>query len=544
MRKINNAVPVKSPCLTGYFGRVIVLIGATLFVIFNFNFMKRLYCLPAIVALLFCACSQPGAGLLKPSNLSSSFITIDPLQDNALKTPKGAIIKIAANSFEVPAGTKVSIEIKEAYSMQDILRAGLSTVSNGKLLQSGGMIYFNATANNENVSFLKAVGITIPSASYNDSMKVFSGKIEADSSINWIEPKQLDSSSLFKELAAGEALFKANCAACHKPIDDMTGPALAGCRNREPNKEWAYKWINNVNSMLESDWYARSMLRKWGSRMTQFNLTKEDIKAILDYCDNEALLYKPALLSASYAQDSLAGMQDCGYDTIPVFDRILLEDTTNEIINPVVSPALLPPPPAYSFSINYSGWYNIDCFINNNRDAIQDVVLKVMVNDTSKIDLQPWLCVPSRKLLTQGYSFKSGEFVFGDEQGVISLIKGDEAFVYMIGSNDKQFYYGIKKFVVQNKQEISINLTLSNKEDILESLRKNKIDNISIDKDEPVIEDFIKVDVPAESGAGENTDDSTKHTADSIMKKEMQILKKSCAGDSTKAPVFAAAVKP
>ena len=83
----------------------------------------------------------------------------------------------------------------------------------------------------------------------------------------------------------GEALFKANCASCHKPDKDFTGPALKGARDREPNPEWAYKWVNNVNTMVEADPYAKALMTKMGSKMTQFNLKKEEIKAILDWAD-------------------------------------------------------------------------------------------------------------------------------------------------------------------------------------------------------------------------------------------------------------------
>jgi cytochrome c2 len=85
--------------------------------------------------------------------------------------------------------------------------------------------------------------------------------------------------------ADGEALFKANCASCHKPLEDYTGPMLKGARDREPNKDWVYKWVNNVNAMLETDPYAKGLLAKYGSKMTQFNLKQEEIKAILDYAD-------------------------------------------------------------------------------------------------------------------------------------------------------------------------------------------------------------------------------------------------------------------
>ena len=74
--------------------------------------MKRLAFLPVLSLLLLFSCSHKKTGVLNTSNLKSSFIGIDAGKENKLKTPKGAIISIAANSFDVPAGTKVNIEIK------------------------------------------------------------------------------------------------------------------------------------------------------------------------------------------------------------------------------------------------------------------------------------------------------------------------------------------------------------------------------------------------------------------------------------------------
>jgi len=109
--------------------------------------------------------------------------------------------------------------------------------------------------------------------------------------------------------ADGEALFKANCANCHKPLEDFTGPMLQGARKREPSPDWALKWVNNVNSMLETDPYAKSLLAKFGSRMTQFNLKEEEITAILDYAD----AYKAPVTTAPV-----------GGETAPAEDNSLL----------------------------------------------------------------------------------------------------------------------------------------------------------------------------------------------------------------------------
>ncbi|UAY52167.1 c-type cytochrome [Ferruginibacter albus] len=86
----------------------------------------------------------------------------------------------------------------------------------------------------------------------------------------------------------GEALFKANCASCHRPLEDFTGPALKGARDREPSKDWVYKWVYNTNSMVNSDPYAMALKARFQSVMTQqseANLSKKDVEAILDWAD-------------------------------------------------------------------------------------------------------------------------------------------------------------------------------------------------------------------------------------------------------------------
>lgn len=88
--------------------------------------------------------------------------------------------------------------------------------------------------------------------------------------------------------ADGEALFKANCASCHHPQKELTGPALKGARDREPSKDWVYKWINNTTDMVLSDPYAMKLKAKYGSVMTKFDLKKDEIDAILDYADKWA----------------------------------------------------------------------------------------------------------------------------------------------------------------------------------------------------------------------------------------------------------------
>jgi mono/diheme cytochrome c family protein len=97
----------------------------------------------------------------------------------------------------------------------------------------------------------------------------------------------------------GEELFKAQCANCHKPDQDYTGPALKGVRERQPDKEYIYKWMANPAGMIATDAYAKKLFEKWKPTvMTAFaSLKKEQIDAILDYVE----AYKPPVAAVGAA---------------------------------------------------------------------------------------------------------------------------------------------------------------------------------------------------------------------------------------------------
>ncbi len=86
----------------------------------------------------------------------------------------------------------------------------------------------------------------------------------------------------------GKELFRANCASCHNPLKDMTGPALKGLMSRVPDKEWIYDFVHNSAKMIaEGDKYANELYIKWGkTSMTPFpSLSNADIDSIIAYCE-------------------------------------------------------------------------------------------------------------------------------------------------------------------------------------------------------------------------------------------------------------------
>jgi mono/diheme cytochrome c family protein len=106
--------------------------------------------------------------------------------------------------------------------------------------------------------------------------------------------------------ADGAGLFKANCASCHKPDKDYTGPALQGWKSRQPDG-WVYKWIAGPSTVIGSgDKYATELYAKWkgNGMMSAFpQLKKDEIDAILKYVDD----YKPEVPVTTTGQPSGGG---------------------------------------------------------------------------------------------------------------------------------------------------------------------------------------------------------------------------------------------
>ncbi len=90
---------------------------------------------------------------------------------------------------------------------------------------------------------------------------------------------------------AGKEIFNGNCSACHSTgTDKLTGPGLAGVRQRSPGEAWLQKWIRNSSALVASgDAYAVKIFNDNGKiQMTSFaTLTDQQIKQVLDYVDSE-----------------------------------------------------------------------------------------------------------------------------------------------------------------------------------------------------------------------------------------------------------------
>ncbi len=131
-------------------------------------------------------------------HLEPEIFIVDAERDTVIETKNGVIFAIPAKGFLNEKGEEVTgqieLEVKEAMNPMDIMQAGLSTVSDENLLETGGMFYINARQEGLNLGIAKTKGIyaNIPSRMPGKKMMLFDGKRMPNGKIDWVEPRAFE----------------------------------------------------------------------------------------------------------------------------------------------------------------------------------------------------------------------------------------------------------------------------------------------------------------------------------------------------------------
>lgn len=134
----------------------------------------------------------------KNTIVPSQTFVIDSKKDNIIEGEKGTVVVCPEGCFTDSKGEivadNVTVELSEALSLNDMVLSNLTTTSDGNLLETDGMIYFNATANGEQLFVNKEnpIHIEISAAGKEAGMMAYRGTRDEKGNMNWIEPKALD----------------------------------------------------------------------------------------------------------------------------------------------------------------------------------------------------------------------------------------------------------------------------------------------------------------------------------------------------------------
>lgn len=144
-----------------------------------------------------------------PSNLNDLFsrwqgeqlqrYEIDAEKNTRLIAAQGTNFWIESGAFTYPDGTpvtagQISLSIKEAYTLEDMIKADLTTQSDGKLLETGGMIYLEAQANGQTLQIdpNNDIKIAMPAEVRQESMQLFLPTQDAEGRVTDWTPTQQD----------------------------------------------------------------------------------------------------------------------------------------------------------------------------------------------------------------------------------------------------------------------------------------------------------------------------------------------------------------
>ena len=431
------------------------------------------------------ACNTPKRHLTGEEQLTPTLYNIDPTKDTTLTTPQGAILTISAGTLDAGTPGPIQLEVKEAYTIADILRGRLLTNSQGHALSSGGMIYIN-TAGGRTVTIRKPIKVAIPTKSLQDGMQVYKGKRDDKGDIDWLDPKPLTKNAVSKYLSAGKAMFQTNCASCHSLGKTLAAPPLAWVPQRESNKKWLHNFIHDNQKLLaDCDGYSRYLYCLYNKTpMTVFpNLTGEDIDAVLLYIANESeridsntipnyRLSYDSCVRYQRGRDSLLGTYN---ELQRRRDSLIADNHAQRVTNTMYdangnkagSHQLRTNKPIveathhvaiyYEFTIDSFGWFNVDMLVSG-LDGVAESTLTVTISGGYGEEADVFLVIPSLKIYQQGgyLQGKKDAFGFFTADGKIPLPQGVPAFVICMGELNGQAFFGKQQWIISRSQDLQL----------------------------------------------------------------------------------------
>lgn len=127
---------------------------------------------------------------LSKYEVKSQIFTVSAKKQNKVKSRLGTIIYVNPEELENIDGTKIEgnieIELKELTNQNELLRSNAQTISNGKLLVSGGAYFLNMKSNGKQLKIKNGKYLKVDFPKYSDKeMLLFYGKKDSLGIMNW-----------------------------------------------------------------------------------------------------------------------------------------------------------------------------------------------------------------------------------------------------------------------------------------------------------------------------------------------------------------------
>lgn len=484
---------------------------------------------------LFIGCNtETKSKLFSPESLPSDQFSINTDKDTTLQTKNGALLKIPKGALSVDGGV-ANLEIKEAYSIQQMIQGGLVTNSNGEPLSSGGMIYINA-AGRQKITFNQPIKVAVPADYLAKDMQLFKGQKDENGNINWTEPVALPENKQLTAIDRGKVLFEQKCGSCHIVGKPFTGPDLAHFMKRFPDGEEnsiyyghlsehfryhsEYKTDTSYPNRYENEHHLAYYLYKCNLQayccigMGQIfeNDSTNYLLDIYNYIQNESDRLNLSLPGQTY-------LKDCTDSCVAYKEKInslneqkqKSNEKRNELVKengPMVSENLsgqtsqnntgdtIPLPlinfdekvspqnfdaEYYQFTIESFGWFNIDILLKN-VDGVEESELFVRIVGEYKQKTEVFLIIPSKKVYGEGglTGRTEDEYAFFYKTGKLPLPQNAKAYILAMTETKTSIAFSLKEFTTSPQQQFEISLQQSTMDEFNATIQKIGLDELKV----------------------------------------------------------------
>lgn len=433
--------------------------------------MKKLL----IVYLIACcyACNTGSYNnLYDPYALSPEYFTIDLSKDTLLQSSKGTTIFIPAGAIRSDKGKTIRLQVKEAYSIADIVQAGLITQSNGQPLSSGGMLQILPEDDIDAV-IVKPVRAKIPESFIKPWMKVYKGEQNKTGNINWITPQLLLENPQPKAEKAGKDIFQINCASCHSMTKKLIGPVLTHVTARHA-REWLIDYINDNQAVRAGgDCYAQKLFEEYNKNMMP---RFPDLKGK----DMDDLLYYMERISRQVDNERYNQLKRQS-DSCEVYLKARNEWQQNEGAVKKTQLVAAGYMPGYEFEVNSFGWLNVDALLEDIPGMMQRY-LSVRITDPVSSPSSVFLIIPGAKIFLTGglLKGKNDEYGFFTDDGYIKLPRYEKAYIVATGTKNERFFMGTVSFETADDQRLQLTLQASDKMAFNRFIRQLDLQDLSL----------------------------------------------------------------
>lgn len=389
--------------------------------------------------------TKNSSSLFLRENIPNQIFKIKGTTKSVLSSKGGVKITIPKDAFINSSGNlvkgNIKIVFKEVLTVTDMVLGNLTTTTNGKFLESGGMIYIDASANGKPLKLAKnkAVEFNVPTKNRKEGMMIFEGE-EIGKSINWVRPKPIDKKmDTLPKYSSKDTFWRSS-----KLISGL----------KKDNFVMAYKVLNKQK--IASNKYFKTIEKLYLESIKKIGKTNNSIYDTVVHIG----LAKIQLKTFS----SYINLLTTKKEELDKADRI--KGSNSHIYDDKIN---------YIFQAKKIGWTNIDRLLTDKRTERVDFITKINSTTLEPDEIYISIAFPNLNMYIPGYQKMDGTFSFthGDYENPKFPI-GETAIILATGYRRNVAYYALKKVVIAKEQTVSLQLQETTKDQLKQTL-KDKI---------------------------------------------------------------------